>query len=175
MDELTEILRNATRNIAENFFRLPIDGSTPIYRERVYCYELYHQMRRLWPESCPFCLNGEVDKRGHEILQRLEAADAIPDLLVHGPGHMARNHAIIEVKKCELDLEGMQKDVGTLTRFVAADIGYQRAIFLVFGLRLTDYRLQQIREVIAGAAPQVPIELWRHSHVGEPAERIELA
>jgi hypothetical protein len=174
MQELTDILRNATQRIGQNFFRLPIAGSNPIYRERVYCYELYHQMRILWPQVCPFCLNGEVDKRGHEIMERLGAADTIPDLLVHGPGDMGRNHAIIEVKKCQLDLEGIQKDVGVLARFVAANVGYERAIFLIFGLRLTNHRLQQIREEIVRVAPCRPIELWHHSQVGAPAERVPL-
>ena len=99
MENLDRILQDATAAVEDNYFRLHIDGAdAPIYRERVYCYELYHQMRRRWPDDGPFRLNGEVDKAAHPVLSRLDASYAKPDLLVHGPGDMGRNHAIIEVK-----------------------------------------------------------------------------
>jgi hypothetical protein len=84
MDDLTRILKEATANIAPEYFRLSIDGGGPVYRERVYCYELYHQMRLQWPKGGPFILNGEVDKAAHPILSALGADYAKPDLLVHG-------------------------------------------------------------------------------------------
>ena len=99
MEELTQLLQGATGAIEADYFRLNIDGGDPIYRERVYCYELYHQMRTLWPKGSTFRLNGEVDKRAHPILKGLGADHAIPDLLVHRPGTMKGNHAVIEVKK----------------------------------------------------------------------------
>lgn len=69
MQEVTQILGDATAAIASDFFLLPIHGGTSVYRERVYCYELYHQMRRLWPPDCPYRLNGEVDKRAHHTFR----------------------------------------------------------------------------------------------------------
>jgi hypothetical protein len=51
MNELSDVLAEATAAIEARYFRLPIAGGDPIYRERVYCYELYHQMRLLW--LCP--------------------------------------------------------------------------------------------------------------------------
>ena len=45
MVQLTQNLQDATAAIGEEYFRLPIHGSDPAYRERVYCYELYHQTR----------------------------------------------------------------------------------------------------------------------------------
>lgn len=46
METFVKILRKATANIPPEYFQLPIAGrEDPIYRERVYCYELYHQMR----------------------------------------------------------------------------------------------------------------------------------
>jgi hypothetical protein len=64
MEQLTEILRQATAAISNDYFLLPIRGADPVYRERVYCYELYHQMRLRWPQGSPCRLNGEVDKSG---------------------------------------------------------------------------------------------------------------
>ena len=43
MEELTEIIEEATTRVSEEYFRLKIDGGYPIYRELVYCYELYHR------------------------------------------------------------------------------------------------------------------------------------
>jgi hypothetical protein len=98
MKELSQILTDATQAIEGWYFLLNIAGGDPIYRERVYCYELYHQMRLRWPPRCPFFLNGEVDKSAHPILTQLGAGRAKPDFLVHQPGNMEGNHAIIEVK-----------------------------------------------------------------------------
>ncbi len=95
MDELSKILTEATRSIEPGYFRLNIEGGDPVYRERVYCYELYHQMRLKWPEGCAFYLNGEIDKAAHPILSKLGAGYAKPDLLVHRPGYMSGNHAIM--------------------------------------------------------------------------------
>jgi len=43
MEQLTHILQDATAAIGREYFLLPIHGADPVYRERVYCYELYHQ------------------------------------------------------------------------------------------------------------------------------------
>ena len=83
-----EILVDATRSVEPTYFHLNIHGGDDVYRERVYCYELYHQMRCCWPKGCPFYLNGEVDKAAHPILKQLGASYAKPDLLVHRPGYM---------------------------------------------------------------------------------------
>lgn len=100
MHELDQILVLATQSIREEYFQLPIDGrDKPVYRERVYCYELYHQMRRNWPNGSLFTLSGEVDKSGHPLIRGNGLDRAKPDFLVHVPGDMGGNHAVIEVKQ----------------------------------------------------------------------------
>lgn len=42
-------IRRATASIDAGYFSLAIAGSDPVTRDRVYCYELYHQMRSIWP------------------------------------------------------------------------------------------------------------------------------
>ena len=111
MRELTEVFLSATESIPRDYFHLNIDGGDPIYRERVYCYELYHQMRSLWPEQTEFYLNGEIDKAAHPILKELGAAHVKPDFLIHKPGYMEGNHAIIEVKSEKVRRDGIEKDV----------------------------------------------------------------
>jgi hypothetical protein len=167
LKELSHLLSEATRAIDGRYFHLAVDSGPPIYRERVYCYELYHQMRSLWPSDCPFCLNGEVDKAGHPILPKRGVRRAIPDLLVHQPGSMRGNYAIIEVKNPLARSVGINKDLKKLDLF-ARKVEYQRAIYLTYGGvddRLVDTIIRCAREI----PDLAPIELWVHRHVGEPA------
>jgi hypothetical protein len=54
MMQLNRILETATAGITSAYFHVAIDGGDPIYRERVYAYELYHQMRSHWPQDTPY-------------------------------------------------------------------------------------------------------------------------
>jgi hypothetical protein len=168
MQELTEILAGATAAIQPLYFRLPIDGGDPVYRERVYCYELYHQMRCRWPQEGDFYLTGEVDKSAHPILAGLGLADKKPDFLVHGPGHMERNHAVIEVKSVRSLAAGLAKDLDTLGRFVL-HAGYQRAIYLIYGDGLGEQEQKRITGAFATAEHRTPVEVWFHTTPGQSA------
>lgn len=167
MDELTPILEQATAAIEPGYFHLKVDGGDPVYRERVYCYELYHQMRMLWPKGTPFYLNGEIDKAAHPILMELGADYAKPDLLVHRPGYMSGNHAIIEVKSPGASNDGIRSDLTKLSLFIRA-VGYQRAVYLLFGYE-ADRTLTRARAMAEQLEALVPIELWVHSQPGSPA------
>ncbi len=158
MRQLNQIIAEATAAISAPYFHLPICGGEPAWRERVYCYELYHQMRLLWPQNCPLILTGELDKRAHPIFEKLQARQSIPDLLVHTPGEMHHNCAVIEIKSQQAQRHGIRKDMKTLDEFRDL-IGYQRAIFLVFG---SDFPM-------AGYEIGGDIEVWHHAKVGQPA------
>ena len=171
MNELTEIISRATAAIKHGYFHLPIDGGDPVYRERVYCYELYHQMRSRWPARCKFYLNGELDKAGHPLLHELGANNKKPDFLVHKPGDMSGNHAIIEVKKVGAKPDDVLKDIDTLDRFVRK-VGYQRAIYLFFGHEADVALIEKIKSVAAEFSELVPIEIWFHTQARESATHI---
>ncbi len=168
MNELTDIISKATAAIGRGYFCLQIDGGDPVYRERVYCYELYHQMQSRWPAGCKYYLNGELDKVAHPILRTLGADQKKPDFLVHKPGDMNWNHAIIEVKNAEVKKQGIHKDISTLDLFVRK-VGYQRAIYLFFGIATDENLKGKILSVAAKFEELVPIEIWFHSEVGKPA------
>lgn len=171
MDELSEVLASATRAIGGEYFHLSIDGGDPVYRERVYCYELYHQMRNYWPQGCPFYLNGEIDKAAHPILATLDADYAKPDLLVHQPGYMTGNNAIIEVKSPRATIQEIRKDLKTLSLFVNR-VGYLRAIYLHYGDGAGAKVVERVQRV-ASLMENVPaIEIWIHSDVGQPAAQV---
>ncbi len=71
-------------------------------------------------------------KAGHRLLRQLEADKYKPDLLVHIPGDMSGNFAAIEVKPCTASLSAIRKDLRSLALF-SNSVGYQRAIYLVYG------------------------------------------
>jgi hypothetical protein len=169
MDELTSILERATAVIELGYFHLTVDGGDPVYRERVYCYELYHQMRMLWPKGTPFYLNGEIDKAAHPILMELGADSAKPDLLVHRPGYMSGNYAIIEVKSPGASNEGIRSDLKKLSLFIKA-VGYQRAVYLLYGYEAAG-TLTRVQAMAKQFDALAPIELWVHSQPGSPAVR----
>jgi hypothetical protein len=80
LDIVTEGLLCASSQVGDEYFQLPVAGKEePEYRERVYCYELYHLWRCHWPKGFRFSLCGEVDKKGHPLVR----GEPKPDYLVH--------------------------------------------------------------------------------------------
>jgi hypothetical protein len=126
-----EMLARASGCIGPEYFQLPLADADAVYRERVYCYELYHQLRCLW-DGFPFSLGGEVDKGGHPRFQNGPYAHAKPDLLVHVPGNMDANLACIEVKPIGRPVAEFTADLRKLTWF-CQNANYYRGIFLVYG------------------------------------------
>lgn len=165
-EELNEILRDATTAIAERYFLLPTHNGASFFRERVYCYELYHQIRLQWTRE-DFLLNGEVDKAGHVDFDEFQAK---PDFLIHSPGH-DDNYAIIEVKPVRTRNEDVRKDLETLKWF--HDYGYERAILLIYG---ASPARALARVLGCGGKPEelAVIELWVHEDAGQPAHRVQL-
>jgi hypothetical protein len=166
MEQLTQIFQDATAAIGAEYFLLPIHDAAAVYRERVYCYELYHQMRLRWPD-CIFRLNGEVDKIGHPYFQ--DGTAPKPDLLVHQPGH-GNNHAIFEVKSWPAAADGVRKDLHTLSRF-KNEFGYQRAIYLLYGAA-PDGILARVQELAVDVPHLALIELWLHAAAAAAAAQI---
>lgn len=166
MEQLTEILRQATAAIDRDYFVLPIHGNDAVYRERVYCYELYHQMRLRWPGDSSYRLNGEVDKSAHPYFQGLDAGNPKPDLLVHQPGTGRYNHAVIEVKS--VVGQDIQKDLETLSLF-RNQLRYERAIFLIYGAILDDALTRRVQRCAANVVQLAPIEVWLHAEPAAPA------
>ncbi len=168
MKELTDILAKATAAIGAEYFKLPIDGGDPVFRERVYCYELYHQMRLQWPNRCRYLLNGEVDKAGHPVLDQRGFNGQKPDLLVHGPGQMGLNHAVIEVKPS--NGRAIKKDLRTLTLF-RSKAGYERAIYLIYGEGADEELVARVLKHARKVQADSRIEIWLHRWLHQAARQ----
>ena len=168
MENFDIIFQQATENIESEFYQLPVAGKEdPIYRERVYCYELYHQLRSLWPIGTEYTLSGEVDKKGHPLIRNNGLDDKKPDFLIHVPGNMGQNYLVVEVKQINTDRREIFKDLKTLTAFRLHG-QYQRAILLFYGL--LDEGFDKIRTTVNGIVNNEGvdlvrrklIELWHH-------------
>src|SRR6267143_2779647 len=118
IDAFRSTLTAATTTIARDYFLPPRDGADPVYRERTYCYELYHQIKLHWSpvlKASSFELGGEVDKAGHPRFQHEALRGTKPDLLVHTPGDMQRNLVAVEVKAVSAGRADIESDLKKLT------------------------------------------------------------
>ena len=165
MDEFDNVLTGAAAALAPEYFLLPVHRSNPVYRERVYCYELYHQMRCRWPEGCAYVLNGEVDKQQHPDFEG--PGYPKPDFLVHVPG-TRENYEVIEVKPRVVAPDDIRNDIAKLIQFRD---WYQRALYLLYGVGPEEAR-ERIAACAVNAGQLCPIELWVHPVPGEPATRV---
>lgn len=166
MEQLDDIIKAATAAIGPQYFQLPVTGRDPALYERVYCYELYHQMRTRWPET-NLVLTGEIPKRGHEAIMQSIGSAVVPDFLIHEPGNMDHNHAILEVKSSQAKPAGIMKDLTTLDEFYLR-VGYQRAIYLFYG----GVDVDLVQRLAAARPVEGFIEVWLHSEPGAPAEQV---
>lgn len=129
-DEYVSLVLDALNNVDKKYFEIEVSGTkSPKKRERVFCYELYHQMRKLQElnEHLDLTINGEINKAGNLVIK--ENFD--PDFVIHRQGSMGKNHAVIEVKTSK-DKRGIFKDFETIKCMVNC-YGYKIGIFLITG------------------------------------------
>jgi len=175
LEQFVSLLQKATALVPREYFQLPVDGSPkPVYRERVYCYELYHQLRSNWPDDYPFSLGGEVDKSGHPLLREGPLNQLKPDFVVHVPGAMTGNLIVVEVKPINARTERIRGDINSLNQFTA-EAGYQLPIYLIYGG--ADDDLERFMERCHNSAKREGmnlegIQLWWHPAPGLSARLV---
>jgi hypothetical protein len=159
---MLEALEQATRAIGAPYFLLPIAGrDRPIKRERVYCYELFHQLRIALQDS-QLTLTGEPDKRGHPDFPPIN-----PDFILHTPGSHKENNAVIEVE-CRVSLEHLIKDLRNLKTM--KDRGYVTLVLLLFANN--DVPWAKLRQAATEADIDVgEITVLLHQAADQAAER----
>jgi len=177
--EFEAMMERATAGIGELYFQLPVAQlADAVYRERVYCYELYHQLRSIW-NGFDFSLGGEVDKGGHPLFRDGPYAHAKPDLLVHRPGDMDRNLACVEVKPSLRPWNEFREDLKKLTWF-CHNARYHRGLFLVYGVEEGETNtLDLLRAKLRRAADDLSIDLgciclMHHAALHVGAEKVTL-
>ena len=128
--KFVESLKEAGKMMVDtHYFQLPVaDEESPVFRERVYCYELYHNLRNDLGDAFPYKLDGEVDKTGHPIIPGKKK----PDFIVHVPGEMDHNLVVIEVKPVTVNDDDLECDLEKLV-WLLTHGNYFRAIMLIYG------------------------------------------
>ena len=164
--QFSKCLMKAIQNIDAHYFQLPVAKNDElIYRERVYCYELYHQLRLLLEDDFPYKLDGELDKRGHAII----SGGKKPDFVIHVPGEMGQNLVVIEVKTLvavKSDINKLRNDFEKLGRFIS-EAKYYRAIMLIYG-NANDNLPQNIKQEIESIQNKKIITLWHYKPNKKP-------
>lgn len=162
--QFMKCLMKAIENVDAHYFQLPVAGSDePIYRERVYCYELYHQLCCALGDDFPYKLHGEVDKVGHPIIRNAKK----PDFIVHEPGNMS-NLVVIAVKPVTVKkrINELRRDFKTLKWFID-NANYYRAIMLIYGNVNGDLPLN-IKQKIEDVNDRQIIIIWHYEPNKKP-------
>ncbi len=159
IDDFLHNLFNACKNIRQEYYEIEVYNlEKPVYRERVYCYELYHQLRLLLGDNNPYVLHGELDKSGHPVIHGRDK----PDFLFHVPGDML-NFLIMEVKPIDVSSEKLGRDLDKIKRFQKK--GYLFGIMLLFGKNKASFP-ENLREIIKKKGINSEIKVIWHYAVG---------
>ncbi|MBN8202537.1 hypothetical protein LG291_25270 (plasmid) [Cytobacillus firmus] len=122
-----------------------------MHHERVFCYELYHQLRKIMEENQldeKVILQAELRKTqvGSEIEQLfgIQSTEGVyyPDFLIHEPDTFDNQDLIIEVKaNPKLTYEDMIKDILKIDQFIHR-YQYKKGIFLA--ININEERREQL-------------------------------
>ncbi|MFD6568712.1 hypothetical protein [Micromonospora profundi] len=172
--EFLKLLVGAGRLVADRWFLLQTAsgrGNEPVvrYRERVYCYELYHQLRTLSDNphgrdagAPAYTLSGEIDKA--QLNAVIDGGRHKPDLVWHVPGQWQHNAVVIEVKAADhLKLDPLRKDLQTLSAFLRAERGYERAALLIYGGAEGEFLRRRVLQAAADVG--FPSDLAQRAHL----------
>lgn len=155
----------AVKRVGPHFFGvITADSTQMFFRERVYCYELYHQLR-LVLKNFPLKIYGEVDKSGHPRRDEKRA----PDFIIHDPGNENHNLAIIEVKSTRTKRKRFLKDIAVVNKYVR-NYGYKHGILLLVGYEMPKKRLSDFDKFVEFQDGRIQM-LW-HQTEGKPPELI---
>jgi hypothetical protein len=142
------------------------------HHERVFCYELYHQVRALMDDHpelfAGVCFQGELKKYHLDptLLERFNFTaldrEFVPDFLLHGPGHAGDEEVIVEVK-CDplLPFVDARDDLEKIQQFISR-YGYKVGIFLTVNAK---------KEGIEGMLDAEERRAWVREHLPD-AEKI---
>lgn len=160
-----------------HYFQIQFAHSDELkFRERVYCYELYHQLRNILGDDFRYKLDGEVDKEGHPVIHP-KLGSKKPDLIVHVPRDMDWNLAVIEVKPVTVTkrIRKLTNDINTLKGFLEV-AGYYRAIMLIYGngQDLPEKIISKVKSLIRNYERRNQILLVWHRGPGQKPEMAEI-
>jgi hypothetical protein len=140
--EVFDIFYNAliesASKIDKRFYKVKLAYfNQTIYRENVYCYELYYQLRKMLGEEFPYLLSGEVDKASHpDIVERCHEFKST--FLIHQPGIFTPESLLSILYVCSLNYAFRYPDTlidnfNKMNCAINLQDGYYRGILLIYG------------------------------------------
>lgn len=126
------LIKNSLESIEPNYYRLVTADNNHVVRERVFCYELYHQMRLKqinFEQDLVLQIHGEVDKRGHEDFKEKDQKN--PDFIFHQTGVHQNNMLVIEVKGKLRTRKEITNDIDKLITFIDKYY-YKAGVFILY-------------------------------------------
>lgn len=128
------IITEALSRVGRGYYRVRTTyDEAGVIRERVFCYEFYHQMRSIMGGAQPLILHAEIDKSGHRDFEAEDQRN--PDFVFHVPGEHTRNTLVVEVKGTLDSVAGVLKDFETLEKFITS-YGYRAGVFILYNYSL---------------------------------------
>ncbi|MDD5502794.1 MAG: hypothetical protein PHH26_04940 [Candidatus Thermoplasmatota archaeon] len=148
-EQLKRLVIDSIKEVKEPYFKIKATYEpSGIVRERVFCYELYHQMRKMQerePTLASITLNGELDKRGYLNFNKRDRKN--PDFVFHKQGDMEHNTAVIEVKGDISKSSQMIKDLNTITTFIHK-YQYKFGFYICYNYRLNNIKTMLNEDVL---------------------------
>ena len=150
VESFVEMIKGSLDNVGDEYYKITTTyESSGIVRERVFCYELYHQMRLVQSARglTDVQIHGEIDKSGHIAFDRNSGKN--PDFVFHIPGMMQGNAIVVEVKgKIEGNYqEGIDKDIVTLSKFTDNKHYYHSGVLIIYNYTYDEF-LRKIGEFV---------------------------
>ena len=135
--QYVDLIKTALLQVEPVYFKL-ITNYKPsgIVRERVFCYELYHQIRKRMT-GLDLTINGEIDKRGHPDF--VPGGSKNPDFVFHKPGSNEDNTLVIEVKG-KLKSDAIENDFNKIITFIE-EYNYKAGVFVLY-----NYSLERLKQ-----------------------------
>lgn len=167
MRKYIDIIKDALNSVGNEYYLIPTTYNPEgIVRERVFCYELYHQIRKIQEEKndeFPLYLSAEIDKSGH--VQFLSEHRINPDFIIHKPGNMELNTIIVEVKGIIRSDDGIKKDLTNISVFIEK-YNYKQGIFILYNhnkKEFKDYFIERFDEVNKVSNPEKILLIFKEN------------
>ncbi len=135
-EEAVVSFREALLRVATPYFRSMLPNDQFAHGERVFAYELYHQMRLSFKGA--WYVNGEFRKGMRVVPEICSDAVMIPDLVVHQPDSLEENLLAVEIKAAprlrtdQLIMDAEKLDFYTRpTQHKPAGLGFAVGIMLI--------------------------------------------
>ncbi|MDP3059033.1 MAG: hypothetical protein Q8N36_06210 [bacterium] len=163
-EKFLALIQNALDAVDQEYYAItPTYAPLGIVRERVFCYEYYHQMRLIQKEDklTEFSIHGEVDKRGYRLFD--PDARRNPDFIFHIPGSMNNNMVVIEVKGKigSRYKRSVFKDIQTLSRFTNTQHMYHLGLLIIYNYSLQEFKQRFFLEYIKQRVENECLEIDR--------------